>query len=926
MHISAGIRLIVSLAGAGMLAAAEQPADPCADKPIREIISCLEAKASQNPERGKTAILLPQYCGALTQWKKFAAGQRDSDKTVADRLVTTPLATACLHQEYLRLADTLARQRRFGEALSVYEKVPETAFPDLANRARYGRILSAERKNAFVSPPVAVQELERTGRFEEAYQWLGNAAAESEPHQKNLAAWLAARSASRTLEQRSEHEAALKVWSDLIAKLDPVRDSFLYQAAEAEVARLKPLARADADLEAESFIATGDLQMKRGQFSAAVAPYEKVGQNRANVSPKLAQEAARKAADARIRAAKEPTFRGTWMAFQASLPNTLVTLIGWMPYILCYAGTLGLLLPIKWLRPAKKEILLSMQDLTGMANDQNNANLTELMRREMELPGPKVDELHIDMTSELDGSSMGQLGLRAALSAVGTAFQPGTQVSFGPLSINPMQIVNLLRPLFRPRYSRELAGSVSAFASQTVCVVIQNNPKTGTPLRWETIVSGAPGDSAKCQAVRDTAMKILIAIDTKTREITGNWRSMSRLRAGIEYMRQASNDPAGRRALWEQARSCFQEAVLEDPGNWLGRFNLASVLRKLGLNGLAAEQFAELESSPHLPAAHKPVVKYNRAAALQKSDDERLTQEAVEILTDILNQSGIPALLRRFAESGRLAALADGLARWKRRLERTGVDPTELKEFRDKVQACLVEGEDVLDKVEKSVAAENGRDGSENNVVLAVILNALGQLQSFAGDFVSARARYRRSLTLLPTFLDPALNLAELYCERKEALDPNWATRAQRLLLDAQAADACNARCLVLLGRLYAGPVFGRVEDAKKLLTQALPAPNAGLHLGRILFEEGNRADAIAPLVSCVTQDSELGEGQLLLTRCALELPDGDRRKRELLLRCKGWLRHMVAGYALPRFSGEAERLLAEVETVIKTYSEPRAA
>jgi hypothetical protein len=168
--------------------------------------------------------------------------------------------------------------------------------------------------------------------------------------------------------------------------------------------------------------------------------------------------------------------------------------------------------------------------------------------------------------------------------------------------------------------------------------------------------------------------------------------------------------------------------------------------------------------------------------------------------------------------------------------------------------------------------------------------------------------------------VEPGLNLAALYVEKKTSLDVNWATRAERLLLDIQTIDPKNTRNLVLLGELYANPVFGRTDDAKKLFTQALPDPEAGRRLGGLCFAEGDPAGAIAPLLSSVAQDS-MGSGQLLLTRCALALPTTDRRKCELLRTCQKWLIGMERETGARSNSKSAASLLPKVQAAIDECS-----
>jgi tetratricopeptide (TPR) repeat protein len=322
-----------------------------------------------------------------------------------------------------------------------------------------------------------------------------------------------------------------------------------------------------------------------------------------------------------------------------------------------------------------------------------------------------------------------------------------------------------------------------------------------------------------------------------------------------------------------------------------------------------------------VPKAFIQVVKYNQAAALQKTDDEDLADKAIGMLTAILNSDALDPLLLRLAKSGKLAAIADRYARHRRREVRWGRElPVE---WMGEVEIFLAEGEALLAEIESSVAG-GGQDGAENNVVLAVIRNAVGQLEAILDRSEDARGHYRGALTLLPSFLEASLNLADLYFEKQAALDINWPTRAERLLLDVQSADPRNTRCLVLLGSLYGTTLFGRFDKAQDLLTQALPDPSAGQRLGALLFGQAKPAEAVAPLLSAVEQD-RLGFSHLLLTHCTLALPVVDPRRHPLLLREKAWLLEMLDGKAGDVYRKDAENLLPAVEAALTTPPEKAA-
>src|SRR4029077_20142941 len=131
------------------------------------------------------------------------------------------------------------------------------------------------------------------------------------------------------------------------------------------------------------------------------------------------------------------------------------------------------------------------------------------------------------------------------------------------------------------------------------------------------------------------------------------------------------------------------------------------------------------------------------------------------------------------------AAKEAGFAVWGGRrapggLNKGGGAGAERQAFKATVEQALVEPEEDLRDVELAIRQGAGDNGADDNVVLAVTLNAVGQLQALLGRD-GTRDSYRRALTLLPSFIEPGINLAALYVNKNTSLDQNWATRAERL-------------------------------------------------------------------------------------------------------------------------------------------------
>jgi tetratricopeptide (TPR) repeat protein len=849
-------------------------------KDVSERIRCVQPDlpAPSSPNRPKPSV---DTCEVVRQWRKLAELENKSLSDDTWKTVNEELNQACLDQDRLLVADKLLAQNRFSEAAATYEMVRSSKVPVFADRARYGANITTENKNVFVFPPTAVLQLESEGRFEEAYDLDMKVAPESDPHRKSLSALVGLRKSLHELLARNEAATALSAYTNLKASptLDSARDRYLIDAVEKEIPRLQLLTRNEAEKEVNSLVTVGDLQFSEGQFATAASTFEKALGKKTEISADLARTVNGKLASAREQAAREPSVYGTSLIFIAQLKSVLLTFYRAFLYSL-------LLLPVFVVAFAMKmrtrqEILLTMEDPSA-STPQGNQTLTDQLRREMEVPSP-TQKYQIDTPANTDGSSLGQLAIRVALRDLETAFQ-ADPIKFGGFSINPIQLFSQFRAYLRPRYRYEFEGSVTTNGSDRVCVVnlVRSTVQNFKPKTWQATASG---DTALAKVLRDTAAQIMVDIDKTSAGLTRNWRSLSQLRLGISLLRRASNDPSQRATLLPLARTAFEEALIEDSSNWLARFNLANSMRTLGLHAVAAEHFEELEQQPKMPAEFLPFVKYNRAAALQMMDDERLSDFAAKLLREVLETPDLDTVLYHLAYSGLIAAHATWLTRRRRRALRAGDDfVTALKDFAESLR------EDALGRLKDAQAAAEatgGVNGSDYTIVQAVFLNALGQVHAVLQQNDDARQSFRRAMTFLPTFIEARLNLAELYIERERSLDANWANRAEALLLRVRETEPNNKRALVLLGRLYHHPIFNRIEDAKTLLKSALPDPGACLLLGTILFQAGSVEDAIPPLLSLLEQETTSESGQLLLARCVLALPPDNRNKCQLLPRVK---------------------------------------
>jgi tetratricopeptide (TPR) repeat protein len=733
-------------------------------------------------------------------------------------------------------------------------------------------------------------------------------------HKKALGVLVPVLTPAEQLEQRHQFEAASKLYGDLLAsKPDLAADPAVLEVVRAEILRLDSLARALADAEAWSLIGVGDVQMSRAQYADADKTYTGVVAKKATISPQVFEAASLRANQARQFAVREPTLNGLLRGFPLALGDLLLWLARWLLYAAVLIGVplvLAAFVTRVVLSPAD-QMFVVLEDKTAlMPGAAADAALSEQMLRAMSLPRPARSGLRVEMVAEKGGTSLGQARLGIDLPRLTTALSTSTPFTFGPFGINVFQIVDVVRPFFRRRCRHELVGTLSPQGTSVVCAAELTSSTRGTRTRTRFEAAGASG--ANMEAIGAVAVQITVALEKQDPLITDDWRSLRSLCDGIQLMRAATGDTTARTATWTSARTAFQSAVLADRSNWLARMNLGDVLRKLGLNQPAAEQFGETLRTDRLPKDCVAAVKYNQAAALQKMEDEDSSKEALRILQEVQTMPDVELTLHRLVSSALIAARADRLARRYRALDRSPGTSEEARRLRSDVQAALADGKNTLQQLEQDIA---DAAGEEENVVLAVALNGLGQLTALAGAAHEARQLYRRSMTLLPSFVEPMVNLGTLYVSKNKTFGPTWPFRAERLLLDIRTVDPENRRAVILLGSLYTMPVFARFAEAETLLRAALPDADAAMRLGRVLFEQGKYADAVAPLVSVISQEPARGSAKVLLTRVLLHLPDDDRRKCELLTRARSWMRALAGPTG--QSAKAATDLIAPVEAAL---------
>ncbi len=201
-------------------------------------------------------------------------------------------------------------------------------------------------------------------------------------------------------------------------------------------------------------------------------------------------------------------------------------------------------------------------------------------------------------------------------------------------------------------------------------------------------------------------------------------------------------------------------------------------------------------------------------------------------------------------------------------------------------------------------------------MLLAVTLNALGQLEALLDRPEEARRHYRRALTFLPSFIEASLNLGSCTSIRNSIRI--WATRAERLFLeDVEAIATSNKRSMILLGQLYAIPfsVAGttyRPSSRKRCQTQA-PGGSWAPYIWSWATGRCSGASALGHR----TGHQFKSQSRAITSRAALD--PKDVRKHKLLKRAAAWMWAMSRGKNGPQPQESGDVAAASGEAALKS-------
>lgn len=505
-----------------------------------------------------------------------------------------------------------------------------------------------------------IRELERAGNLRQAYREIvanEKLAKQQSAHVVVLARAVDALTDAERLAELQNYVMAAQGLAKAIETLDPVLAGAVRAGLAKHRISLETRARLAADTVADSTLHKADILMSRRRYEDASAAYGTVA---AMNGGEISDDRLLRARLGKLRAETvKAQHAGIASDVQDSIEKALPKVTEWLIYVACALGLWKLFSFSRRFWPARAETVLSMEDLTAATGGAsastgreaaNRALTREMSARMATLANGSGGECQIDEMDDLDGA--GSVNLRVVVapsSETSSIVQSATPVSVGPFSISPAQLLAATGAFFRRPFQHTIMGSLAADGDEVV-LTLERLDRHGNALPGEHWEVRAQGDDRREKALLGGAEQVAFALSKSV--ATSDWHSYRDYRSGIRAL-EAEYHADDREACLMDACKSLQASLNHDPANCLARFYLATVLRKLGKNGTAAQHLrflldllsqrrnekcefaAYLKTHPEIYF----IVNYNWAVALSKCDDMRSREMALLLLEEIVKQT-----------------------------------------------------------------------------------------------------------------------------------------------------------------------------------------------------------------------------------------------------------------------------------------------
>ena len=537
----------------------------------------------------------------------------------------------------LRRGDELMREGRYKEAAAYFDRAEKlaNAYPQYRSRARIRRAEADLRRDRVV-PPDEVLEAESRADWTGAWRKLG-LDGQATPHGKVLNQFIVLHESIEDSQKRNELQALVDQYRTLLKQPNPLEDRHIVAAARHDLVKIEAALRAAAEQEATDRQAVVDRLARSHQFDKAIQEIDKlITDLKGSVSQQTLDKLRSRRATLAKQAAEEPTWEGT---FNRVVRDLIRIVLDWTPLVLL--AVLLLAAVRVWrvrLAKPRDELFISLTDKTTQSGSTSTLDQEFQSLLDAPIPGAS-DSAKPDITSDIDGSPLGNLRLGVTAEDLKSLVQQGLAISVGVIQVNVVQLFALAQRLFRRPYRRSLVGVLFNTGTQVTFRAMELDARGNVIRKWLTT------QNTRQEALVEIAMRVLVSLDEKKQLLSTDWRSLRHTRRGMESLRESAIVDK-RREMLERAREEFQEAVRHDADNWVARFYLASTQRKTGLNEVAAMNFSTLMEAwladekfrESVRAVQKDfiyIVAFNLAAALHKTKNPEAMQEAEDILSEL---------------------------------------------------------------------------------------------------------------------------------------------------------------------------------------------------------------------------------------------------------------------------------------------------
>ena len=730
-----------------------------------------------------------------------------------------------------------------------------------------------------------IYQLEAQGQWQQAQDLASQQTNDKtlvKAHADNIGRMLSTFAAAGNYWQAGQIDEALQIVNELLAQLnnDKTTNQYLVIASK-QMANELEQAKRDADQQkANDTASQGYALLKTGDYEGAIKLFDKangLATGSVNSAARSQAEKGKLRNAALLEQAKQPT---VGEQIVETLSTAVTTLFAWLVY---FAVVVGAFFLARWLRSTYlvrpgTGITLEDQSVTVEQREVKSQQLSQDMAQAIVnlasgSPSASGGLMDLDATN-LPNARDPLGGIAAITSHIDANAEP---MRIGPFSFQARQLFLYLSLLFKRPYEYTLSGVLKKTNAHLILQVSKCD-RNGFVVEDGLFEASCAAEDSSCYEtlIKDVAIQIAVVLPGS--KVTNDWRSMrSYLQAESLMGREASGEE--RKVGYKQAKVLLQTALSHDPANWMARFKLASVLRLLGDNEAARDQFdyvermlgsqeiwcfhhfgAFLQDSPEFPW----IVRYNLIVSMSKMASERAVSRALILIDQLVTElEMIVASAQLLPPQTQLATKSNDRVirelqtRWRDIMAklheqkiplssqcqdnllylikggRAAVLCSEIERLREtafsypnKVQSLHHDMAEVLKRIHDDeqwlwkmtphVKSECWQTFAQAH---AAAQNAYGRACYVMNKFDDATKYLRWAIQIhVPqNFPEPHINLAAVYLKQRNRFCPDWAERARAHLEMALAMSPYNQKARYLLGKVFAN---ASVADYDKALEE----------------------------------------------------------------------------------------------------------